>query len=37
VNLESNVAVGLVAPGDLDGLPTAAERDAYLEGCADVA
>jgi 2-dehydro-3-deoxygluconokinase len=30
-------ALCVAAPGDLDGLPTAAERDAYLEGGADVA
>ena len=30
-------ALCAAAPGDLDGLPTAAERDAYLKGGADVA
>jgi 2-dehydro-3-deoxygluconokinase len=30
-------ALCVATPGDLDGLPTAAERDAYLEGGADVA
>jgi 2-dehydro-3-deoxygluconokinase len=30
-------ALCVAAPGDLDGLPTAAERDAFLEGDADVA
>jgi 2-dehydro-3-deoxygluconokinase len=29
-------ALCVATPGDLDGLPTAAERDAYLEGGADV-
>jgi 2-dehydro-3-deoxygluconokinase len=30
-------ALCVAAPGDTDGLPTAAERDAYLAGGADVA